>query len=295
VLLLCCVIVIGCGAGNTGNTTPGGGCNSGIEYQGRAYGLDASYKLFGINASSEAQAVREVSDNLKIYFEEAANLCSMFDQGALTSPQYLEQRQLLSARFSALADLNREIPADSISQNEVPIYVESLKALRSKTKNDVGFGAKIYSGDRVMQSGDALSSGSGFYITVDLPQKAYLYIVLIDSRGGASRLYPTALTGRENPVHGTISVPAQGELALDENTGTERILFFTQRDRSVAIENLLEEVQLEGNDASNRKDIAEILTRGVRVRKKMSQSTSTTGGANSFLGMEVKEFLIDHR
>jgi hypothetical protein len=71
-------VQMGCGAGTKG-TNPSQGCSSGIEYQGRSFNLDASYKMLGISVGSQKQAMREVSDTMKIYFEEAANLCSLYD------------------------------------------------------------------------------------------------------------------------------------------------------------------------------------------------------------------------
>jgi hypothetical protein len=130
-----------------------------------------------------------------------------------------------------------------------------------------------------------------------VPNSAYLYVILIDSSGIPSRLYPAALTGVENPVSGVVQVPkdAGAELALDNRPGQERILVFVQKERSRAIESLLGEVRLEGSAPSALAQVVNVLTRGVNVRKKAAEAASAAGMAKGFLGAAAFEFVIIHQ
>jgi hypothetical protein len=290
-------VQMGCGAGTKG-TNPSQGCSSGIEYQGRSFNLDASYKMLGISVGSQKQAMREVSDTMKIYFEEAANLCSLYDRGELTAAEYSDRRAALSERFATLVSVVSEAPVDQVSEEETPLFVETVTALRkTRPESPTGMTLEVVAEGKVIKSGAVMKSGQGLRLRVDVHQRSYLYVVLVDSSGGISRLYPAALTGTDNPVEGIVGIPADpdAELSLDNKPGTERILAFVQQEKSPAIETALKAVEMRdaGHGQSTKSDA---LTRGLGVRKKLQKKgTSTAGQIVSDFGMAVTEFVIDHR
>ncbi len=275
------VILPGCGPSSNPGTTPQGGCNSGIMYQGREYHAKGGWKnQLNLEAGSQIKAVREVSDTMKIYLEEAANLCSLYDQGTMTSVEYANARSALSQRFAALVSIAQNTPPQSVSAQDEQIYLETIAAL-GKTRpsaplSPTELAVSVTANGQELKSGDRLSSGKGFHIQVDVPNQSYIYIVLIDSSGATSRLYPSKLTGNDNPVQGTIDVPSDpgAEFSLDDVTGTERILVYAQPTRSTAIETMLSEVSLDGAQPAKdtMKKVTEVLTRGINVRKKMNQA-----------------------
>jgi hypothetical protein len=109
-----------------------------------------------------------------------------------------------------------------------------------------------------------------------------------------SRLYPTALTGTENPVQGRVDVPRSGEreFILDDKPGTERVLVFVSASRSAAIETMLAEVGAEG---TKNTALAGVLTRGVKVRETVAQTAGTPGRIAAAFGLAAYEFVIEHR
>ena len=296
VLLAGGLACLGCAAAQVAPAAPtaGGGCQTGIDYQGRTLDVGATWKLLGINVGTEMKAVREVSDLVQLYLNEAASLCDLHATGKLTAVEYADRRATLAERLARLVAVNRQIPATQVTQTELPFYKETLDALRPGATASTSFSVQVTSGGRLVQNGSAMKGGEPFRVTVDVPTRAYLYLVLIDSSGVVSRLYPSALTGNENPVQGRIDVPRSGEkeFVLDNRTGTERVLVFVNASRSNAIETMLAEVGAEG---SKNTALAGILTRGVKVRETVAQTSSSPGSVTASFGLAAYEFMIDHR
>ncbi len=154
----------------------------------------------------------------------------------------------------------------------------------------------VTSNGRQLKTGDSLNSGDPFRLSVNLPQLSYLYVVIIDSTGIMSRLYPSELTGTDNPVRGFVEIPTDpsSTFSLDNHPGTERLLIFAQQDRSLAIESILKEVQLEGGPEGQSRKVR-ALTRSVYVRKNLQQqSQDNSDKVSSSLGMASIEFVIEH-
>jgi hypothetical protein len=217
----------------------------------------------------------------------------------MTVAEYAEVRAALSMRFAALVNVNNAIPAEQVSDEDLPLYKETVAALKKPRAKaaPTKLSLRVISKGQTLGSGAAMNSGDGMRLEVDVPQLSYLYVVLIDSQGSTSRLYPAALTGTENPVKGTVSIPSDpgAELSLDNNPGKERILAFAQEEQSVAIETTLKEVDLEGR-AQGPSSTNAVLTRGIGVRKKLQDSAASGASETmSDFGMAALEFVIDHR
>jgi len=275
--------------------TISGGCAAGIEYQGRTLDVGATWKLLGINVGTEVKAVREVSDLVQLYMNEAASLCDLHAAGKLSAVEYADRRARLTERLAALVTLNRQMPAQQVSKGELPFFSETLQALRPGAAAPTALKVNVVKAGTALQSGVAMKSGEGFRMVVEVASPSYLYVVLVDSSGSVSRLYPTSLTGTDNPVQGKVEIPRAGEreFFLDDHPGTERILVFAQAARSVAIESTLAEV---GSAPKASPELLGVLTRGVKVRE--SISTVAAGSSSSVVsafGQAGYEFVIDHR
>ncbi|MBI5386354.1 MAG: DUF4384 domain-containing protein [Verrucomicrobia bacterium] len=284
-----------CASVPTPAPTVSGGCAAGIEYQGRTLDVGATWKLLGINVGTEVKAVREVSDLVQLYMNEAASLCDLHASGKLTAVEYADRRARLTERLAALVTLNRQMPAQQVSQGELPFFSETLHALRPGAPASTSLRVAVVKGGVPVQNGAAMKSGEGFRIAAEVPSASYFYVVLVDSSGSVSRLYPASLTGTENPVQGRVEIPRLGEreFVLDDRPGTERILVFAQAVRSNAIESMLDEI---GSGGKAPADVLGVLTRGVKVRE--SISTVAAGASSSVVsafGQAGYEFVIEHR
>jgi hypothetical protein len=301
-LIASVVLFSSCAAGPAAAPTVSGGCAPGIEYQGRTLDVGATWKLLGLTVGSRLEAVHAASEVLQLYLHESASLCDLHAAGKLTAVEYADRRARLAERFAGLVKVNSQVPPAQIPDAEVSLYKETLSMLRPDApRAEASFRVRVASGGRSLESGAAMKSGEAFRIFVDVPTKAYLYVVLIDSSGAISRLYPAALTGTENPVHGKVEIPRSGEkeFVLDDVPGTERILVFVQSQRSAAIEQALAEV---GTSGAVKTAAAMVLTRGVKVRETLGAAAvakgpgdpTTTTVTGSF-GQAAYEFTINHR
>ena len=275
--------------------TVGGGCQSGIEYQGQAYSGQAVWQLLGINVQSRQQAIRDVKEVVEIYLHESANLCDLYRQGALTGTDYADRRAALGERFAKLVELNKAYPVEQVAAPEAPFYSESLAGLNPmRPERPVSLRLEVSSQGRVLQSGDELPTGATFRLWLDLPQSTYLYIVLLDSEQNWVRLYPAKLTGTDNPVKGAVAIPADPDAAFEVYgvPGEERLLIFAQSEPSRAIENLLAEV--DASPAQKQATYA-ALARGVRIKQGLLNGVpGASQSATSKFGQAALEFVIRH-
>lgn len=76
-----------------------------------------------------------------------------------------------------------------------------------------------------LTEGSTLRTGDGVALEVTSSRPAYVYVAYVDSRGVAQRLYPTSNRDQLVEPGRMVRMPATGdEFALDENTGTERVI-----------------------------------------------------------------------
>ncbi len=274
--------------------TVGGDCQSGIEYQGRAYSGRAVWQLLGINVQSRQQAIRDVKEVVEIYLHESANLCDLYRRGALTGGDYADRRAALAERFAKLVELNKTHPVAQVAAPEAPFYKESLAGLNPvRPVRPVSLRLEVSSRGRVLHSGDELPTGSTFRLWLDLPQTTYLYVLLLDSEGDWLRLYPARLTGTDNPVEGAVTIPTDPDAAFEVcgTPGEERLLIFAQSEPSRAIENLLAEVE---TSPSRKRAAYSAFVRGVRIKQGLSSGAPGASQVTSKFGQAALEFVIRH-
>lgn len=277
-------------------------CESEISYNDQTYNLKAATKLLNLEVGRKTEAVTRVSEILHIYIDQTRKLCEQYLSDGISEKDYRIALEDLGNRFAGFVQLQGKVPAKSVSDDEFPIYQETLEQLRpDRDLQQRSFQFQVRSDNRRLKSGAILHSGNSFHIEVDLPEKSYLYIVLLDAVGQVWRLYPTKLTGRENPIRGKVRVPRDptGEFTLDEKTGTERIIIFAQASPSKAIEQELQEVR----DAPNASTAGQgkVLSKAVQARgvfvefSKTEENGQAPESVLSSLGQPAVEFLIDHR
>jgi len=276
--------------------TPEGGCRS-VEYEGVKVDVDAQYGLFGFKGSGRTQASREVSETMQLYLKESERLCRMYEKGDLSVVDYDAKSNALSMRFADLVRLNKSASSELVQADEQPFYAESLDALKpGATLESAEATLKVFSQGRLLRSGDEMKSGERFHIEIAVPKRAFLYLVLIDSSGQTSRLYPADLTGIENPVQGNIRIPREGgDFQLDDKPGTERLMILVQSTRSRAVESSLAEVGAAGSPSQTILATRglQVLTRGIQVK----QSLAVVSGSQvaSAFGQAAMEFTIKHK
>lgn len=277
-------------------------CDSRVKYNDQSYDIKAATKLLSLDIRKKSKATESVSNLLKIYFDQSAQLCSGFIEGRIEGKEYRKELIELGKRFSLLVKLQENTPASQISNDQQLFYMESLDLLRPDAPfNQAEIRYRVISGDKILKNGAILRTSDQYYIDIDLPNKQFLYVIMIDSSDGVYRLYPSKITGKANPIKGKIRIPRDDEkfFELDTNAGVERILIFAQSNSSKAIEDQIPSVGTVENTISKRK--ADILlntirTRGVFVNTIKSESESSASAhVSSILGQAVSQFIIDHR
>lgn len=283
-------------------------CLPGIKFGGKNYDEKNIGQLLGLGSEKNNPAAKEVVIVSALYLNETSVLCQLFHKGELSTGEYVDKRAQLLGKFASLVSFAQARPAGEVGRREIPIYKESLAALKPNAQTQaVSAQMKVFSGGRELKSGEPLNSGDGFRVTVDVPQRSYVYLLLIDSSKTLSRLYPSALTGSDNPIQGRIEIPAGGsqEFYLDDKAGKEQFLLFVTDKRSQAIEDMLNEVE-KGGEKSTPVAVA-VLTRGIGVRKSLSSAAKHIPKQNkqvkvvqanqtvSSYGQAAMEFIIDHR
>ncbi|RJO68999.1 MAG: DUF4384 domain-containing protein [Myxococcales bacterium] len=264
-------------------------CDHGILYQGESYSGEAAYSLLGISVASDVHAVRRLSDTMQMYLDQCAMLCEERERGHLSDVQYMEARQELADKFSCLVAFARQEPPAAVPEETLPVYEETLSYLRpDASAQPVSAALRVVaydsSGKRLglIPHGGELDSGAYFRVEVDLKQSAYLYLVLQDSSGRFSRLYPARLTGQDNPVGSAVEIPARGDyFILDRNPGLETIYLFVG-ERSLCLESQLTEVESAGADGGASVQVPNLLQAAVRMRGVLVQKQGTVEQSGEF-------------
>ncbi len=120
----------------------------------------------------------------------------------------------------------------------------------------------------IIRDGSTLHSGDNFQIHLKTSRDCYVYVLLFDSKGKASMLFP-GIAGSDNRVNGNrdYQIPSGNEwFYLDENTGTETIYVLTDVNPMSDIDRLLSDMERKGN-AQQREDSQKILAQ-VNVLKR---------------------------
>lgn len=102
-------------------------------------------------------------------------------------------------------------------------------------------------GHRVVRKGGVVRSGERYYLSIDVPERAYLYVVQESADGQRQQLWPQpegtaeAKAAPWDPA-ATFVLPREGELALDQATGKEA-LYVVASAAPLSAERLAEEVK----------------------------------------------------
>lgn len=281
--------------------TVGGGCSSGVEYQGQTLDLEGAFKVVGAKAATGKKAIREVSDVATIYLNESASLCDQYRAGDLSAEEYADRRERLSTKFAALAGFTEKRPPAELEGSDIDAFLEVLPSFApSAQRESLSTIIKVWSHEgeepRLIQSGDVLKSGTDFTLEIDVDKEAYLYVVIEDSTGKVYRIYPSEALGKENPVSGEVRIPPEPDsyLTLDNKPGTET-LYVIVGEQSALLETALGEVGFEPkSDLSPVQTLASVVrTRGVYVRRGDKKKDATF--SLSSLGHLAGKFEIEHR
>lgn len=287
----------GCGGpGSTAEPTTAGGCSSGIEYQGRTYDASGSGQVLGLSAETHVAAVRQVSDSLQIYLHEAAALCDLHRTRQLTAVEYVTRRTDLAERFGMLVRLSQVAPSTTRPPEEVAAFAEATSRLTpSGAPENVELQATLESLGKALPSPAVLKSGDGFALRLKPQGATWIYVLLVDSSGATTRLYPARLTGTENPVSRELVVPSDGarELYLDDHPGRERIFVYASTRRVDSIERLVGEVA-EGGAAAPGTLKAEVAGRVAGMLTSLG-SGDLGNTLKSKFGLAAAELTIEHR
>jgi len=277
-------------------------CDFSITYNDKSYDIKAATKLLSLEVSKTNSAVEHVSNLLKIYFDQTNKLCKHYRDGVMTSDEYREDLQKIGERFALLVNFQSQSPATKISDSQLPLYSESLELLQPEVEiKNINFEFQIISDSRILKNGAILKSGDKYHIELFFPEEQYVYIVLLDSQDLTYRLYPTQLTGQENPVKGKLRIPSNYNLnfELDKNTGIEHILIFTQFTRSEALERQLPSITNTTQFISSNN--SQLLKQAVQTRGSFVSTTQPESAESgpehviSTFGQAAVEFIIDHR
>jgi hypothetical protein len=270
------------------------GCERGtIEYKDRALDEGEALKLIKTNGEEEKEAMRVLSSLMASYFNDKASLCDLYVQGELSELEYNGRKSRLAERLAASIELNQAFPAHQVRPEELPLYTETLSKLEPGAKaQTVEFSLLVVGEGREIDNGGTLFGGDELRLIIDVDILAYLYVMMIDSSGAMSLLYPTRFGGGENPVQGRVEIPrGESVLVLDENQGKERFLVFVQTEPAKAVEALLSNRQ---TPTFHPASIGGILWRVAKSRMSLTKNRSPKQFFSHF-GQASTVFEIDHR
>jgi hypothetical protein len=271
-------------------------CGESIAYNNTQYDFKAASELLNLTFASKNEAVAGMSECLRIYLDQAKHLCEEHRTGGLTDDSYARRVNDLGARFGILVALQQRNPAEGVGPATLPFFKEMLEALREQDLEPAEFEYRVIAQHGPLTSNSVLRSGDEFHLQIELSKTMYVYVLMLNSRGALMRLYPGDLTGNENPARGHLRIPADPtkNFTLDDQTGTERILLFTQTTPSRAIEQRIRAVE---NRPATLEPADEELRRAVGLRGVFVKSSDQAGRmlVESRIGQPAAEFLIDHR